>query len=614
MKSFSQKTLAAFLAAVFVLTCAPFTLGAAAADPPGIPGNTKAKYTSSTSTIITWSRVTGATGYVVYRCLEPAGVYQRVKVTSALSVTDTVAADTVYYYKARAYTNTTGGNIYGTPSEAFTAPVVEFPAIPGNANAQYVSSTSIKTTWDRVEGAKGYVLYRSVQSAGSYQRVKVTSALSATDTAVVPGVVYYYKVRAYAAGETANLYGTPTEAFTAPVVSPAPAAPKAVSVNLTTVKISWSAVPGAAGYVLYRSASAAGPFKTHKITTALNFTDTKLTPGSTYYYKVRAYTKPNGVTVFGKTTTAFSGLAAPATPANYQAVFSSATSATITWNKVTGATGYVLYYAPSDKKEGPYKRLKVVKGLSYEHSGITAAYANYYKIIAYQTYRGVNIYGKPTAAFAPKSGAVVSYQYDADGNYFYTEEDPWQRNFGFNPIYDWAAPVTAMFYSSVRVKFRYDGLDWMVQLWKGQYGFAFIGSEVGIYHKPVTRIGNHYDCASDENSLKIEHSLYRQKQGSDNEADMELKFTRPYAIYWWSTGFVAGMLRQFADTGELMMVARITFKDVGMANAFVESFDALGFNPSDSIGVEHPDAYKIVGRDVYINWRYIGRATGSYIG
>ena len=63
-----------------------------------------------------------------------------------------------------------------------------------------------------------------------------------------------------------------------------------------------------------------------------------------------------------------------------------------------------------------------------------------------------------------------------------------------------------------------------------------------------------------------------------------------------------------------MMVARITFKDNGMANAFVEKFDALGFEASDSVNKDHPDTYKVVGRDVYINWRYIGRATGTYVG
>ncbi|HQK73468.1 MAG TPA: DUF4474 domain-containing protein [Clostridiales bacterium] len=500
------------------------------------------------------------------------------------------------------------------PFTLTAASAVDAPGIPEGAAAQYASPTSVIITWNAVDGATGYVVYRSLSASEGYQRMKVTAALSATDTAAVPGVVYYYKVRAYTAGDTGNIYGTPADAVSPPGILPAPVSPAAVSVNLTSIKTSWAAVAGAAGYVLYRSSSAGGTYKTLKITASRSFTDTGLTPGATYYYKVRAYAKVNGVTVYGKTSAAFSGLAAPAVPANCIAVFTSTTSATLAWDKVSGATGYVLYYAERQNKNGPYKRLKVLKGNSYVHNGIDVTDANYYKVCAYQTYRGANIYGKPSAAFAPKSDPVISYQYDADGNYFYTEKDPWQRNFGFNPLYDWFAPITAMFYSSVRVKFTYNGLDWMIQLWKGQYGFAFIGSEIGIYHKPATRPGTHYDSASDANSLKIEQSLYRQKAGSDNENDLELKFTRPYAIYWWSTGFVAGQLRRFADTGELMMVARITFKDNGMANAFVEKFDALGFEASDSVNKDHPDTYKVVGRDVYINWRYIGRATGTYVG
>ena len=179
----------------------------------------------------------------------------------------------------------------------------------------------------------------------------------------------------------------------------------------------------------------------------------------------------------------------------------------------------------------------------------------------------------------------LSYQFDPDGNFYYTNEDPWQRALGYNELYDNMAAFTAIYIDTMRCKFRYDNKDWMIQFWKGQYGYVFIGHEIGVYYKPIDRTTEHYDCVSDEDSLYM--SMNGLRKG-------EIIYSRDYGRYWWCTGFVPGKLDKFSDRSELAIDCRITMKDKEMLGAFVGSLD--------SNGLIRGEDYKVKGLDVYIVW------------
>ena len=184
------------------------------------------------------------------------------------------------------------------------------------------------------------------------------------------------------------------------------------------------------------------------------------------------------------------------------------------------------------------------------------------------------------------SDGFLSYMFNPDGNYYFTKDDPWQRNFGFNELYDVGAPFIVFYYDTMRCKFTYDNKDWLIQLWKGQYGFVFLGAEIGVYNKPTSRTTEHYDCASDEDALMMSMTFYRKGK--------EL-LTRDYAKYWWCTGFVPGKLDKFSDRSELSIKCRITMKDykmlIGMAGALKEN------------GMELNKDYTTSGLDVFITWQ-----------
>lgn len=190
-----------------------------------------------------------------------------------------------------------------------------------------------------------------------------------------------------------------------------------------------------------------------------------------------------------------------------------------------------------------------------------------------------------------KSAAVFSngflgYKYDADGDVYFTDKDPWQRNFGFNELYDVGASFIVFYYDTIRCKFNYANKDWMIQFWKGQYGFVFIGAEIGVYNKPVSRKVEHYDCASDEDSLQMSMTCYRKGK--------EI-FSRKYATYWWCTGFVPGKLDKFSDRSELTVKCRITTKDYKMLLAFCGALEENGFELNKN--------YTTSGLDVFVTWQ-----------
>lgn len=183
------------------------------------------------------------------------------------------------------------------------------------------------------------------------------------------------------------------------------------------------------------------------------------------------------------------------------------------------------------------------------------------------------------------SDGFLGYKFDPAGQYYYTTDDPWQRNFGFNVLYDLGAPFVNFYYDTFRCKFTCDKKDWMIQFWKGQYGLVFIGCEIGVYNKPEGRTPEHYDCAADEDMLNMAMTFYRKG---------EEVFTRNYAKYWWCTGFVPGTLDSFRDRSELSMRCRITMKNKKMRQGFCDALVKNGFKESVNFSVS--------GLDVFLSW------------
>ncbi len=186
----------------------------------------------------------------------------------------------------------------------------------------------------------------------------------------------------------------------------------------------------------------------------------------------------------------------------------------------------------------------------------------------------------------PDGSGLLGFSFDAREGVFYASSNAWQRTFGYTYIYDIAAPVIVCWFDTTRIFFDYDGKEWMVQLWKGQYGWVLIGAEIGLYYRDfgdntlIDENGvNYFKCADDDLLIKMSMSLYR----NDN-----LLFSRGQQYSWWLTGFVPGALDGFGSSPEAVQTVRmdatLTFTDAEMLEAFIGGLE-------DVDRVEHNATY-----------------------
>jgi hypothetical protein len=170
---------------------------------------------------------------------------------------------------------------------------------------------------------------------------------------------------------------------------------------------------------------------------------------------------------------------------------------------------------------------------------------------------------------------LLGFSYDASEKVFYASNNAWQRSFGYTYLYDVAAPFGICWYDTTRIYFNYNNKEWMIQLWKGQYGWVLIGCEIGLYYRDSddktlvdTEGRKFYKCADDDMLIKMSLSLYKNNS---------LLFSRKQQYSWWLTGFVPGKLDGFGITPEatqaLTIDSKLTFKDEDMMDAFISGLN-----------------------------------------
>ena len=159
-------------------------------------------------------------------------------------------------------------------------------------------------------------------------------------------------------------------------------------------------------YEVYRATSSSGTYT--KITTlksgsTISYTNQSLTTGKTYYYKVRAYRTVNGKPVYSSFSAIKSAKPVPAAPASFKAARASSSSIKLSWEKVSYASGYAVYRATSSS--GTYTKITTIKSgsaVSYTNKSLTTGKTYYYKMRAYRTVNGDNVYGSYSKVVSAK--------------------------------------------------------------------------------------------------------------------------------------------------------------------------------------------------------------------
>ena len=347
---------------------------------PGAPTNVAAS-PGDTQVTISWDPVAGADSYNLYWSntsgVTAANGTQIAGATSPYPHSS-LTNDTAYYYVVTAVN--AGGE--GAESvEVSATPQVPAPGAPSNVAAS-PGDTQVTVSWDPVTGADSYNLYWSntsgVTAATGTQITSVTSPYP--HPSLTNGTAYYYVVTVVIAGgespESVEVNATPK------VPAPGPPTNVAASPGDTQVTISWDPVTGADSYNLYWSNTTGVTKSTGTQITSVTspYPHASRTNGTPYYYVVTAE-NARGESAESAEVNATPQVSAPGAPINV-AASPGDTQVTISWDPVTGADSYNLYWSTTSGVTAANGTQITSVTSPYPHPSLSNGTAYYYVVTA----------------------------------------------------------------------------------------------------------------------------------------------------------------------------------------------------------------------------------------
>ena len=170
---------------------------------------------------------------------------------------------------------------------------IEKPSI----TAKSTNGTTI-IRWKKVINASGYKVYRAKKKKGKYELLNTTEALSYSDSSIIGGRNYYYKVAAYYKNESTTINGEASDVVLQ-VGTLKKVSLRVKNKKKSTASLSWKKVAGAKKYQIYRATRKKGKYSKIATTKKLTYKNTSLSKKKTYYYKVRAYYVKAGKNIYG---------------------------------------------------------------------------------------------------------------------------------------------------------------------------------------------------------------------------------------------------------------------------------------------------------------------------
>jgi fibronectin type 3 domain-containing protein len=313
---------------------------------------------------------------------------------TVLSVNSDGTSNTITDYTVEGYNNNQIGVQtvtirYQNCTAYFAVTVV--PAKIGKISILNHTTDSYTLSWNAISDISYYELYYHDKNTGTDSLITTvtTNQYTVYDYA---GNIKYYKIRAVKELNGTTYVGPLSDAFAAATPPGKVDALMITGTTETSVELSWSMVNGASGYHVYRKKEKDADFTKIGSTSATSYTDSSLSSGTPYQYKVCAYIMDE--TLIGEaspTADAFTKLAK--VNLKYKA---GDKKVRLTWNKITGATAYDVYIG--DDFYG-YTLLASVIGNSnctYTAEGLINGVTYGFYVIAKGSYQGVDYDGIPS--------------------------------------------------------------------------------------------------------------------------------------------------------------------------------------------------------------------------
>ena len=337
----------------------------------GRPTVTLSNKASTGKITISWEAVEDAAKYEVWRSDDGGKTYNKVATTTKTTINHNSAEVGVQYrYKVKALAENAEANSVFSSAKYRTCDLPRTTVTLSNVE----STGKIRISWESVEGAVKYQVYRSDDGGESYNRVATTTKTAINHNSAEVGVQYRYKVIAVAENTDANSAFSSAKYRTCRL-----AQPKAETRTLAAsgkIRISWDAVEGAVKYYVYRSTDGEN-FTKLSSTTKTAITNTSAEAGQTYYYQVRAISdNSNAHSAYSAVVSEICALPAPVV----SITLNSDGKPVVTWEAVDGAVKYEVYQYNPDK--GSYKLLVTTTASGIIHTGAKVGETCYYCVVA----------------------------------------------------------------------------------------------------------------------------------------------------------------------------------------------------------------------------------------
>ena len=351
---------------------------------------------------LTWDKVTGAEGYIVYKYDELKKTWVRLIKTASASTTYTVtnlSGATSYKFAVKAYKTVNGKEITSTSFPTVEATTL-LPTVSGFKNSS-VSSAAVKLTWNEIADADGYIVYKYDNSKKTWVRVEKTKTTANTYTVskLGSGTSYKFAVKAYKTVNGKEITSVSFPTVEATTLLPTVSGFKNSSVSSAAVKLTWNEIADADGYIVYKYDNSKKTWvRVEKTkTTANTYTVSKLGSGTSYKFAVKAYKTVNGKEI---TSVSFPTVTAETllpTVVNEAAAVGK-NSVNLTWKKTNGAQGYIVYKYDNSKKT--WVRAAKTTSLNYTYKNLSSNTSYNFTVKAYKIVNGKEI---TSASFTPVS-------------------------------------------------------------------------------------------------------------------------------------------------------------------------------------------------------------------
>jgi len=295
---------------------------------------------------------------------------------------------TTYFYKIKAE---------GNPDSTWTA-VDSATTSPASLAASPVSSSQINVSWSGNSGNTNIIGYTVASntsnsfSGASYQYVSGAGSTSLSKTGLYAGTTYYFWVKAEGSSDA---YDSPfTSSVSAATTSAAPNAPSGLTATvLSSSRIDLAWTDNSSNETGFEVKRATDSGFTQNVVwiggiQGSSYSNTGLSPSTTYYYKVRAEgtTQDSAYSSSVSATTNSSGDTIPTAPSGLGATAISGSRIDLSWtDNSSNETGFELKRATDSGFTQNVVWIGGIQGTSYSNTGLTASTTYYYKVRAQGT-------------------------------------------------------------------------------------------------------------------------------------------------------------------------------------------------------------------------------------